>query len=278
MKKIILGLLVVLLCSSFGGVVFADVAQDANGKCPDGYSVIGDGKCSSLVEFCANQLKYYIPEINKEECVTRQQICESVKGSFYDSEKDTCIGGVDFCAKKKETYNDKTFLCEACTDPEKFDPVMKNCYDPNLTPATLLPNTDLKETDCEKLFQYEAYTPGTLQEIVSSGIQQTAPLVQGGGAANIISPLDVLGCAIKTGRIHLWMIPFYIKYFIQFGLSLAGLVAVGAVIIGGYFYLFGSFADDKDKGKRAIIYGIAGFVVAILAWTIVNVVISIATR
>jgi hypothetical protein len=91
-------------------------------------------------------------------------------------------------------------------------------------------------------------------------------------------PLDVLGCAIKTGRISLWMVPFFVKYLIQFALSIAGLVAIGAVIIGGYFYLFGGVDNDKERGKKAVMYGLLGFVVAILAWTIVNAVIAILTR
>jgi hypothetical protein len=76
----------------------------------------------------------------------------------------------------------------------------------------------------------------------------------------------------------MWMIPFFIKYLIQFAISIAGLVAVGAIIIGGYFYLFGGLVDDKEKGKRAIMYGLGGFVVVLLAWTIVNAVIALLTR
>ncbi len=275
MKKIISGLLLGLFCTlSFSGVAFAVV-------CPEGYKPSGEG-CASWATFCADPDRpdqYYIPEIKKDDCVTAEEMCTFVK-QFYDPDSKQCVPGVDFCAKTKAEYDAESHSCKACSAPEIFDPTIKSCYDPNETPSTVVPTTKFKETDCELMFQYDAYKPNTLKNIVKSGKTATVDgfKVEGVAGGNKVSPLDVLGCAIKTGRIHLWMIPFYIKYFIQFALSLAGLVAVGAIIIGGYFYLFGSFADDKDKGKRAIIYGIVGFIIAILAWTIVNVVISIATR
>jgi hypothetical protein len=149
--------------------------------------------------------------------------------------------------------------------------------------GTLIPYTGLSETECEDLFIYNQWNLGILKDVMLgnkllSPAQFISKKEDGKTYADNITPLDVLGCGIKTGRISLWMVPFFIKYLIQFALSIAGLVAVGSIIIRGYFYLFGGMVDDKDKGKRAIMYGLLGFIVALLAWTIVNAVIGLLTR
>ncbi len=87
----------------------------------------------------------------------------------------------------------------------------------------------------------------------------------------------VLGCGIKTGDISLWMVPYYIRFILEFILQLGGLVAVGGIIYGGYLYLFAGLSDDKDRGKKAILYGVGGIVLAMTAWALVNIVISVVT-
>lgn len=88
---------------------------------------------------------------------------------------------------------------------------------------------------------------------------------------------NLLGCAIKTGRISLAIIPFFITYIINFILSLIGLVAVLFIVIGGYRYVFGGLTDDKDKGKKTIKDALVGMAVALLAWSIVNVILKAIT-
>ncbi|MFH1720162.1 MAG: pilin [Patescibacteria group bacterium] len=83
---------------------------------------------------------------------------------------------------------------------------------------------------------------------------------------------DVLGCAIKTGRIELWMIPYYVLYIIEWLLGLAGLIAVVFVVIGGYQYIIGGLTEERDKAKKTIMYAIGGFVLALLSWAIVNLI------
>ncbi|MBI2638395.1 hypothetical protein HYW83_02285 [Candidatus Peregrinibacteria bacterium] len=80
----------------------------------------------------------------------------------------------------------------------------------------------------------------------------------------------VLGCAIKTGKIRLFMVPFFITYFIQFLLSIAGLVAVLFMVIGGYKYVVGGLTEDKESGKKTILHALVGFIVALSAWIVVN--------
>lgn len=83
---------------------------------------------------------------------------------------------------------------------------------------------------------------------------------------------DLLGCAIKTGRIHLWMIPYYIAYMIEFIISIIGLVSVLFVMLGGYFYAWGGVQEDKEKGKKTVMYALVGLALAALSWIIVNII------
>jgi hypothetical protein len=262
MKKFVSILFIGLyLFANFGGVVLAKDINPGGGndgggsgpiECPQGYDV--DVETGTCVE--AEQPAAYA-----------EQDCE-LDGKVW----------VDGGCEEWETY------CEGQKPKLKYDPGIKNCYNPEVQQGTILPDAQYTEGECELLFNYGSTHLNELKEIVKKGEKKPITFGQDEGKNDeeklnkpIVSPLDILGCAIKTGRVSLWMIPFYIKYLIQFALSIAGLVAIGSIIIGGYFYLFSGLMDDKDKGKRAIIYGIVGFVVAILSWTIVNIVISVLT-
>ncbi|MDA1061242.1 MAG: hypothetical protein O3B47_05650, partial [bacterium] len=90
-------------------------------------------------------------------------------------------------------------------------------------------------------------------------------------------PSILLGCAIKTGNIKLWMVPYFIRTILEFVIGLAGLIAVGGVVYGGYLYLFAGISEDKDKGKKAIMYGVAGMAITMVAWAFVNIVLAVLT-
>ena len=79
-----------------------------------------------------------------------------------------------------------------------------------------------------------------------------------------------LGCAIKTGRIRFFMIPFFITFLIQFLLGVAGLVAVLFMVIGGYHYVIGGITEEKEKGKKSIQNALFGLIIALSAWIVVN--------
>ena len=191
---------------------------------------------------------------------------------FYDTVTLTCYEGTPYCVNKFDAdykWDPNTFLCYNYKTGEN---------------ATILPTTEFSYTACSELYKVSDYKPNVLKDIVKSGDAVPVALrvkVKVGGEENIsptVSPLDVLACGIKTGNISLWMIPFYVKYLIQFLMGISGLLAIFSIIIGGYFYMFGGIGDDKDKGKRAIIYGLAGFVLALTSWALVNTVISLLTR
>lgn len=82
----------------------------------------------------------------------------------------------------------------------------------------------------------------------------------------------VLACAIKTGKIRLYMMPYFVIYLIEFLLQIAGLIAVLFVVYGGYKYAVGGITEDKESGKKIILHALVGLVVAFSAWIIVNLV------
>jgi hypothetical protein len=88
---------------------------------------------------------------------------------------------------------------------------------------------------------------------------------------------EVLGCAVKTGRISLSMIPYYITYFANFLLSLSGVITMLFIVLGGYWYVFGGLMEQKERGKKYITHALMGMVIAILSWVIVTVVINVVT-
>ena len=99
----------------------------------------------------------------------------------------------------------------------------------------------------------------------------------GGDAYEPDQRMNLLGCAVNTGRITLAMIPYFITYFSNFLLGMAGLIAVLFVVLGGYRYVIGGLTEDKEKGKQTIMHALMGFGLSLLAWAIVNVVIGAVT-
>ncbi len=84
-------------------------------------------------------------------------------------------------------------------------------------------------------------------------------------------------CGFKSGRVPLWLVPFYIVRVIDFLLLAGGLVSVGFVVIGGYHMIIGGFSEEKEKGKNTIKYALIGLVLMLLAYTIVNLVLLFLT-
>ena len=86
-----------------------------------------------------------------------------------------------------------------------------------------------------------------------------------------------LSCGIKTGRIDMWLIPYYLVRVIDFGLLLAGLLSVLFIVIGGYHMIIGSYTEDKEKGKKTILYALGGLALCLLAYTVVNLILLFVT-
>ena len=88
---------------------------------------------------------------------------------------------------------------------------------------------------------------------------------------------ELLACAIKTGRVHFFMLPFFAVYAIEFLLGIAGLLAVLMITYGGFKYVTGSLSQDTETGKKLIIQSLEGLAIALSAWIIVNLVQTVLT-
>lgn len=184
-------------------------------------------------------------------------------------------------------------FCLAFITIGSFTPmVFANFSEPH---PTVLPGTEKKMSECELIMNYvNWYTTeqkvkdeDLSQEENESGISYVTYSTKEMIAKRMSFPVtgidadvpytDVLGCAIKTGDIKLWMIPFYIRYLLEFVIGLAGLICVGGFIYGGYMYLFSGLSQDKEKGKGAIKNAVIGLVLTLVAWAVVNIVMSLLT-
>ncbi len=141
--------------------------------------------------------------------------------------------------------------------------------------GSVLPDTgpNISQTDCKVILNFVDFNKAIVKKILFIEGKTNNSIIDG----KAVDYSVVLACGIKTGDIPLWFVPFYVRYFLEFVIGLSGLVAVCGVIYGGYLYLFAGLSDDKDQGKKAIMYGVAGFIMTLVAWAIVNIVMSLLT-
>lgn len=137
--------------------------------------------------------------------------------------------------------------------------------------GTLLPQTDVK--DCKEVL--------TQIEEASNFATKGDPNNQDIGKwfAELPSKTkdEILACAIKTGKIHFWMIPRFIVYFIEFMIGLSGLIAILFIVIGGYQLVVSGATDQKDNAKNTIKNALMGLVIVLVAWVVVNVIQYVVT-
>lgn len=79
-----------------------------------------------------------------------------------------------------------------------------------------------------------------------------------------------LAISFQTGKFELYQLGTYVQYLIEVLIVFAGGIAVLFIVIGGYKYIVGGASDDKTAGKKTITYAVAGFIVSVLAWSVVN--------
>lgn len=144
--------------------------------------------------------------------------------------------------------------------------------------ATILPDTEKSLNDC-KFLMNEVSKNSCWVQVEKFGKNENSCNSTGLDPAidEEVKADDVLACGIKTGSIHMWMVPYYIRYILEFIIGLSGLVSVGGLVVGGYLYLFAGVSQDKDKGKKAIQYAVTGMVLTLTAWALVNIVIALVT-
>ncbi len=89
-----------------------------------------------------------------------------------------------------------------------------------------------------------------------------------------------LYCAVVTGEIHLWMIPYFLVYWTESLLQIAGIIAVLMFVMGGLFYILGGISETitKEKGKTTMKWALMGMALSFLSWVLVNVVIYFVSQ
>lgn len=87
----------------------------------------------------------------------------------------------------------------------------------------------------------------------------------------------LLACAIKSGYVKFWMLPFFVRNALAFLINLSAIFAVLMIVVGAYYYIAGGLTEDKEKGKTIIKYALGGLVLTVLAWVIVNAILLAVT-
>lgn len=79
---------------------------------------------------------------------------------------------------------------------------------------------------------------------------------------------------LRRWEVHMGDIPLVIRCAIDYGIGIAGTIAVIFIIVWAYKILFGSLQQDTNKWKETIVMAITWFVIASLAWFIIKVVLD----
>lgn len=140
-------------------------------------------------------------------------------------------------------------------------------------------SASISEADCAKLvdqFVEDYYRDGS-ESIPDGEFTVTYKISENITASYDLTLEDIFSCGVKSGNIKFWMVPYFVKYILQWLLALSGLVAVLMVIIGGYYYIIGGLTEDKEKGKTIITYALGGMALATLSWIIVNLILLAVT-
>ncbi len=85
------------------------------------------------------------------------------------------------------------------------------------------------------------------------------------------------GCSFITGDFGFDCIPLYLAYLIRLAFGLAGGFALFNIIQGGYEYAISGLPAgivDKEAAKKRITNAIVGFVVVVLAYLIIDTIVS----
>jgi len=108
-------------------------------------------------------------------------------------------------------------------------------------------------------------------QVMAQGVIPATEKAGGNQAIDCDNPVD-LAERIHCGSVSLNDFPELLVYLIQWVLTLAGSIAVIMIMVGAFQYMFGGLTDDKERGKKTLIYAIGGLIVAFMAWWIVELV------
>jgi len=145
---------------------------------------------------------------------------------------------------------------------------------------TLLPETQKGEKECgelldllEKVKNEKVEHPETKEVLLESAANSREYFAHNTRDYRN----NVLACAIITGRVKFWMIPFYIVYLIEFAIGISGLVAIAFLVYGGFQYVIGGAIEKQENAKNTIKFALMGLVLVLVAWVLVNLVQFLVT-
>lgn len=84
------------------------------------------------------------------------------------------------------------------------------------------------------------------------------------------NPQNRFASKVADGTLELNDLPLLIIYWIDYVTWIAGSVSVIFLVYGGYQYLFSGVTDDKEDGKKTVLYVACGLPVIFFAWYVVN--------
>lgn len=119
------------------------------------------------------------------------------------------------------------------------------------------------------------YSPKRRYEVKKHEILKISALLLAFGIPFVIAP-DVFAQA-ASGNVS--QVEDFIRNVIKVVAGLAGLVATGFFVIGGFGYITSSGNPEKlDKAKQTLIWSGIGLAIVIAAFVISNIVTEIATN
>lgn len=83
-------------------------------------------------------------------------------------------------------------------------------------------------------------------------------------------PQNRFASKIADGTLELNDVPLLIIYWINYVTWIAGSISVIFLVYGGYQYMFSGVTDDKEDGKKTVLYVACGLPVIFFAWYMVN--------
>ncbi len=89
-------------------------------------------------------------------------------------------------------------------------------------------------------------------------------------ASGILAP----DCNFVTGEFHFHCIPLYVSYLIKLVFSFLGTIALIQIMIAGYQIQMGHLTGDNEGGKKRLYAAIFGLVFSLLAFLLIDTVIS----
>lgn len=206
-----------------------------------------------------------------------KQAVEDAKKASDESQKafDEAKSAADEAAAAEKAAQDEVnSLKESCKDVT--DPVdVMECDEKKVEAGKKLDEAGQKNLEANMKLSVAKDENEAAQQSLASAQSSSE---NSSAAATLVGMREnLLGCAIKTGRVTLAMIPYFITYITNFLLAIVGLICVLFIVIGGYSYIYGGLTEQKEKGKKTIYNALLGLSVSVLAWVIVNIIMAAVT-